>query len=199
MLQSDVVSVSLSKSSENPTHGVGKEKTLEGSFDPSNPNLGLNVSATETVTISMKPWKFEQSAHGNTVILNWFLHDVVKGREVFSSKPSKMALLQPRAWFRDRYSSAYRPFTKRGEVIFASDVYGESVRWKVRARASGKKMEWEIKGWIWWTYWPNGQNKKVGVPRITLPSPSESSITSGSMPLTKSKIVLLSRKFVLRQ
>ncbi|XP_008804150.1 uncharacterized protein LOC103717503 [Phoenix dactylifera] len=156
-LQSDVMSVSVSKSSDNPIHEVGLEKTLEGSFDPPNSYLGFKVSATETVTMSMKPWKFEQSAHGGSAILNWFLRDGVHGREVFSSKPSKLSLLQPRTWFRDRYSSAYRPFTKRGGVIFAGDEYGESVWWKVCGGALGKKMEWEIKGWIWLTYWPNRQ------------------------------------------
>ncbi|KAM0948102.1 hypothetical protein DsansV1_C07g0074771 [Dioscorea sansibarensis] len=154
-LQSDVMSVSVSKSSENPTHEVGLEKGIEGSFDPPGSYLGLKVSATETITTSMKPWKFEQSVNGNSASLNWFLHDGVNGREVLSSRPSKLALLNPRAWFRDRYSSAYRPFTKQGGVIFAGDEYGDSVWWKVSGRALGKTMEWGIKGWIWLTYWPN--------------------------------------------
>ncbi|KAJ0978346.1 hypothetical protein J5N97_013820 [Dioscorea zingiberensis] len=154
-LQSDVMSVSVSKSSENPTHEVGLEKGIEGSFDPPGSYLAFKVSATETITTSMKPWKFEQSVYGNSASLNWFLHDGVNGKEVVSSKPSKLALLQPRAWFRDRYSSAYRPFTKQGGVIFAGDEYGDSVWWKVCGQALGKNMEWEIKGWIWLTYWPN--------------------------------------------
>ncbi|KAJ6790988.1 uncharacterized protein M6B38_246090 [Iris pallida] len=155
--QSDVVSVTVSKSSDNPTHEVGLERTLEGSFDPPNSYLGLRMAASESVTMSMKPWKFEQSVHGDSTYLNWFLHDGANGREVFSSKPSKLSLFQPRAWFRDRYSSAYRPFTKQGGVVFAGDEYGESVWWKVCGRALGKTMEWEIKGWIWLTYWPNKQ------------------------------------------
>ena len=146
----------VSKSSENPQHEVGLKKALEGSFDPPNSYLGLKFSATETVTMSMKPWKFEQSAHSGGATLNWFLHDGVHGREFFASKPSKLALLQPRTWFRDRYSSAYRPFTKQG-VIFAGDENGESMWWKVCGGALGKKMEWEIKGRIWLTCWPNRQ------------------------------------------
>lgn len=107
------------------------------------------------MTMSLKPWKFEQWVHGNSIVLNWFLHDSVDGKEVFSSKPSKIALLQPKSWFKNRYSSAYRPFTREGGIIFAGDEYGDSVCWKVDKMALGKTMEWEIKGWIWLTYWPN--------------------------------------------
>ncbi|RRT50411.1 hypothetical protein B296_00007653 [Ensete ventricosum] len=138
--QSDVVSVSVSKSSDNPTQEIGLEKALEGGFEPPGTYLGIRVSTTETVTVSVKPWKFEQSVHGASGKLNWFLHDGINGREVFSSKPSKFSLLQPRAWFRDRYSSVYRPFTKDGGVIFAGDEYGESVWWKVGPGAFGKTM-----------------------------------------------------------
>ncbi|KAE9465150.1 hypothetical protein C3L33_02939, partial [Rhododendron williamsianum] len=154
-LQTNVLSVSVSKSSENPTREIGLEKTIEGSFDPPN-SVGLKVSAGETVTMSLKPWKFEQSVYGDSANLNWFLHDSENGKEVFSSEPSKMALLQPKAWFRNRYSSAYRPFTRQGGVIFANDEYGANVCWKVDKGSSvGRVMEWEIKGWIWLTYWPN--------------------------------------------
>uniref|UniRef100_A0A0E0BXK5 Uncharacterized protein n=1 Tax=Oryza meridionalis TaxID=40149 RepID=A0A0E0BXK5_9ORYZ len=156
MQQSDVLSVSVSKSSDNPTHEFGLEKGIEGSFDPPN-TFGLKASVSESLTLTMKPWKFEQSVHGNTTTLNWFLHDGVNGREVCSSKPSKLSLLQPRAWFRDRYSTVYRPFTKKGGVIFARDEYGDSVWWKICGAALGKTMDWEIRGWIWLTYWPNKQ------------------------------------------
>ncbi|KAJ8647660.1 hypothetical protein MRB53_000683 [Persea americana] len=153
-IQTNMLSVSVSKSSDNPVHEIGIEKTLEGSFDPPT-KVGFKMSAAETVTMSMKPWKFEQSVYGNSVNLNWFLHDSIDGREVVSSKPSKMSLFQPKAWFRDRYSSAYRPFTRQGGVVFAGDEYGESVVWKMDRESIGKTMEWEIKGFIWLTYWPN--------------------------------------------
>ncbi|KAK9283493.1 hypothetical protein L1049_011739 [Liquidambar formosana] len=152
-LQTNMLSVSVSKSSENPTREIGLEKTLEGSFDP--PNLGLKVSAVETMRMSLKPWKFEESVYGNSVNLNWYLHDSEDGREVVTSKPSKISLIHPKAWFKDRYSSAYRPFNRQGGVVFARDEYGESVLWKVDKGAIGRTMEWEIKGWIWLTYWPN--------------------------------------------
>ncbi|CAL5363939.1 unnamed protein product [Camellia sinensis] len=97
----------------------------------------------------------QQSVYGDTANLNWFLHDSVDGREVFSSKPSKMALIQPKAWFKNRYSSVYRPFTRQGGVVFANDEYGETVGWKVERSELGKVMEWEMRGWIWLTYWPN--------------------------------------------
>ncbi|OVA07830.1 hypothetical protein BVC80_8649g7 [Macleaya cordata] len=154
-LQTNVLSISVSKSSENPAREIGLEKTIEGSFDPPNSFLGFKAAVSETMTMSLKPWKFEQSIYGYSANLNWFLHDSVDGREVFSTKPSKIALLQPKAWFKNRYSSAYRPFTKQGGVIFAGDEYGESVLWKVDRGALGKTMEWEIKGKIWLTYWPN--------------------------------------------
>ncbi|KAI8030168.1 hypothetical protein LOK49_LG01G01011 [Camellia lanceoleosa] len=152
--QTNVLSVSVTKSSDNPTREIGLEKTLEGSFIQPN-SLGLRISAVETMTTTLKPWKFEQSVYGDTANLNWFLHDSVDGREVFSSKPSKMALIQPKAWFKNRYSSVYRPFTRQGGVVFANDEYGETVGWKVERSELGKVMEWEIRGWIWLTYWPN--------------------------------------------
>ncbi|KAK4433378.1 hypothetical protein Salat_1100100 [Sesamum alatum] len=153
-LQANVISISVSRSSENPPREIGLEKGVEASFDPPNA-IGLHFSAGETVTTSLKPWKFEQSVYANTAILNWFLHDTEDGREVFSSKPSKFALLHPKAWFKNRYSSAQRPFTRQGGVIFAGDEYGERVSWKVDRGCMGRSMEWEIKGWIWLTYWPN--------------------------------------------
>ncbi|CAI8586362.1 unnamed protein product [Vicia faba] len=154
-LQHQVLSVSVGKSSENPRMEIGIEKSLEASFQPTNPYIGLNVSAGESTTMSLKPWKFEESVYGYSANLNWFLHDSMDGKEVFSSKPSKFDMINPKSWFRDRYSSAYRPFTREGGVIFAGDEYGESVCWKVDKNARGKIMEWEIRGWIWVTYLPN--------------------------------------------
>ncbi|XP_021824779.1 uncharacterized protein LOC110765848 [Prunus avium] len=154
-VQTNVVRVSVGKSSENPAREIGHEKGIEGSFEPPNPYLALKVSAGETITMSLKPWKFEESVYGYSAKLNWFLHDSVDGREVFSSKPSKFALINPKAWFKDRYSSAYRPFTRQGGIIFAGDEYGEGVWWKVDKAAMGRTMDWEIRGWIWLTYWPN--------------------------------------------
>ncbi|GAB4827657.1 hypothetical protein Ancab_034542 [Ancistrocladus abbreviatus] len=154
-LQTDILSVSVSKSSENPQREIGTEKSIEGSIEPSNTYLGLRVSVGETMTTVLKPWKFEESVRGDSGNLNWFLHDSADGREVFSSRPSKVALFQPKAWFRNRYTSAYRPFTRQGGVIFAGDEYGESVCWKVDKSAIGKRMEWEIRGCVGLTYWPN--------------------------------------------
>lgn len=153
--QSNVISISVSKSSDNPQREIGLEKAIEASFEPLNTNIGLNFSSAETTTLTLKPWKFEQSVWGNSGKLNWFLHDSADGREVFSSKPSKFAMIHPKAWFRNRYSSVYRPFTREGGVVFAGDEYGESVSWKVDKGCMGRSMEWEIKGWIWLTYWPN--------------------------------------------
>ncbi|KAF9674557.1 hypothetical protein SADUNF_Sadunf10G0139400 [Salix dunnii] len=155
ILQTNIISVSVSKSSENPTREIEMEKGIEASFDPPNSFLGLKVSAGETVSMSLKPWKFEQSVYGSSAIMNWFLHDSMDGREVFSSKPPRLALITPKPWFKNRYSSSYRPFTRQGGVIFAGDEYGKSVQWKVDRSTVGKTMEWEIKGWIWLTYWPN--------------------------------------------
>ncbi|XP_014502982.1 uncharacterized protein LOC106763292 [Vigna radiata var. radiata] len=154
-LQHQVLSVSVGKSSENPVIEFGVEKGIEASFDPPNPYMGISVSAGESTTVSLKPWKFEESVYGYSANLNWFLHDSGDGKEVFSSKPSKVAMFNPKAWFKDRYSSAYRPFTRQGGVIFARDEYGESVCWKVDKGVVGKMMEWEVRGWIWLTYWPN--------------------------------------------
>lgn len=152
-MQSNVISVSVSKSSDNPTRNIGVEKGIEASLEAQ--SVGLNLSAGETITTSLKPWKFEQSVRGDSAILNWSLHDSVDGKEVSSSKPSKISLLNPKAWFKNRYSNAYRPFTRQGGVVFAGDEYGDGVCWKVDKRALGKLMDWEIRGWFWLTYWPN--------------------------------------------
>lgn len=154
--QGDVLSVTASKSSGNPTSEVSRESAVEGGFDPATAAAGFRFSAAETVTVSMRPWKFEQSVRGATAGLHWFLHDVAAaGREVSSSKPRKLSLLRRRSWFRDRQTSAYRPFTRDGGVVFAGDEYGESVRWQLRRGAGKKTMEWEVNGSVWVTYWPN--------------------------------------------
>ncbi|XP_065870545.1 uncharacterized protein [Euphorbia lathyris] len=153
--QLNIISVSVSKSSDNPTREIELGKSIETSFDPPNPFPGLKFGVGESVSTSIKPWKFEESIYGYTTIFNWFLHDSMNGREVSSSKPSFMALIKPKSWFKNRYSSAYRPFNKQGGVIFAGDEYGDSISWKVDKSAVGKTMEWDIKGWIWVTYWPN--------------------------------------------
>ncbi|XP_010485309.1 PREDICTED: uncharacterized protein LOC104763662 [Camelina sativa] len=154
-LQTDFISVSVSKSSNNPGREFEVERSIEGSFDPPN-SLGLRVAGREASTMTMTPWKFEQSVLGYTANLNWILYDSsVGGREVFSTKPSRFSIMSPRSWFKDRYARAYRSFTRRGGVIFAGDEYGETVVWKIGKGALGRRMEWEIKGFIWLTYWPN--------------------------------------------
>lgn len=153
-LQTEVLSVSVSKSSENPSREIGIEKSIETGLNIPT-SLGLKISAGESTTVSLKPWKFEESILGNSVNLNWYLHDTADGREVATSKPSKFPLMHPNAWFKDRYSSPYRPFTRQGGIVFAGDEYGESVLWKMDKSAAGKVTEWEIKGWVWLTYWPN--------------------------------------------
>ncbi|XP_010520952.1 PREDICTED: uncharacterized protein LOC104799957 [Tarenaya hassleriana] len=155
-LQTNIISVSVSKSSNNPGREFEVEKSIEGAFNPPN-SIGLTIATREAARVSMTPWKFEQSVLGYTANLNWLLYDSsLGGREVFSSRPSKLSvMMNPRSWFKDRYARAYRSFTRRGGVIFAGDEYGECVVWKVGREALGKTMEWEIKGSIWLTYWPN--------------------------------------------
>ncbi|RZB50304.1 hypothetical protein D0Y65_047292, partial [Glycine soja] len=96
-IQDQVLSLSVGKSSENPRKEIGVDKSVEASFEASNP-LALKVSAGE----SPQPLVYGYSAN-----LNWFLHDSVDGKEVLSSKPSKFAMLNPKSWFKNRYSSAY--------------------------------------------------------------------------------------------
>ncbi|CAM0875606.1 unnamed protein product [Alopecurus aequalis] len=156
LAQSDILSLSVSRSTDNPVQEVGTDKGIDTTLGAAPASIGISVSAHEMVTRSMKPWKFEQSVHGNTASLSWFLHGGGGGgREVFSSDPPKLELFQPRSWFRNRYTSPSRPFTRSGGVIFADDEYGESVCWRMGTAAAGKTMEWEIKGRIWVTYWPN--------------------------------------------
>ncbi|KAL6839062.1 hypothetical protein ACP4OV_031116 [Aristida adscensionis] len=155
MAQSDVLSLSVSRSSDNPVHEVGVDAGLEASL-AAPASIGLGVSAHETVTRALRPWKFEHAVHGGgAASLSWFLHDGAGGREVFSSEPRRLELLRPRSWFRNRYANPGRPFTRSGGVIFAGDEYGEGVCWRMRPAAAGKTVEWEIRGRVWVTYWPN--------------------------------------------
>ncbi|CAH9112835.1 unnamed protein product [Cuscuta epithymum] len=157
--QINILSVSVSRSSENPAREIGTERTVEASFEPPNLGLGLKVGGSETAVASLKPWKFEQSVKGDTACFNWFLHDSGDGREVFSSKPSKLAMMHPKAWFKHRYSNVFRPFTRQGGVIFAGDEYGEKVVWKLEKTSSSPGiMDWELSACIWLTYWPNKHN-----------------------------------------
>ncbi|XP_061375057.1 uncharacterized protein LOC133317232 [Gastrolobium bilobum] len=123
------------------------------------PKLSFVISAVLNTPVPLwtsKPWKFEESVYGFTANLNWFLHDSTDGKEVLSSKPSKCALLNPKSWFKNRYSSAHRPIiTREGGVTFAGDEYGQKMWWQVDKSTIGKTTEWEIRGWIWLTYWPN--------------------------------------------
>ncbi|KAL6594965.1 hypothetical protein ACP70R_048068 [Stipagrostis hirtigluma subsp. patula] len=154
MAQPDILSLSVSRSTDNPAHEVGVDTGLEASLAvPA--SIGIGVSAHETVTRTLKPWKFEHSVHADTAALSWFLHDGAGGREVFSSEPHRLELFRPRSWFRNRYTNPGRPFTRSGGVIFAGDEYGEGVCWRMSPAAAGKTVEWEIRGRIWVTYWPN--------------------------------------------
>lgn len=155
--QSDILSLSVSRSTENPVQEVATDKGIDTTLGAAPAaSIGISVSAHETVTRSVRPWKFEHSVQGNTASLSWFLHGGGGGgREVFSSEPPKLELCQPRSWFRNRYTSPSRPFTRSGGVIFAGDEYGEGVCWRMAAAAAGKTLEWEIKGRVWVTYWPN--------------------------------------------
>ncbi|KAK9683504.1 hypothetical protein RND81_10G146000 [Saponaria officinalis] len=152
--QTNIIGVTVTKSSNNPETGIEIEKSLEFSFDPPK-SVGIQMTAGETSSTTFKPWKFEQTAVGNTARLNWSLYDSNGGREVFSSKPSPIKLIQPKAWFRHRYSNVDRPFTRHGGVVFARDEYGQSVCWRVDKGAVGKKLVWEICGCVGLTYWPN--------------------------------------------
>ncbi|KAL2340937.1 hypothetical protein Fmac_008877 [Flemingia macrophylla] len=100
IVQDQVLSLSVGKSLENPKKEIGVDKNVEASFEPSNPLLGLKVSVGESATVSLKPWKFEESVYGYSANLNWFLHDSMDGKEVFSSRPSKFAVLNPKSWFK---------------------------------------------------------------------------------------------------
>ncbi|TVU48728.1 hypothetical protein EJB05_03282 [Eragrostis curvula] len=160
MSQPDVLSLSVSRSTDNPVHEVGLETGLDASLGSGLESMGLAVSAHETVTRAVRPWKFEHAVHGNTASLSWFLHGGAGGgREVFSAEPRRLDQLfrRPGSWFRNRYTSASRPFTRGGGVIFAGDEYGEGVRWRLCPAAAGKAVEWEIRGRVWVTYWPNNK------------------------------------------
>ncbi|WVZ62493.1 hypothetical protein U9M48_012241 [Paspalum notatum var. saurae] len=154
-VQPDVLSLSVSRSTDNPVHEVGVDAGLDASLGVPAASMGIGVSAHETVTRALRPWKFENSVLGDTASLSWFLHDGAGGREVFSSEPRRLQLLRPRSWFRNRYTSPGRPFTRGGGVIFAGDEYGDGVCWRMCPAAAGKTVDWEMRAKVWVTYWPN--------------------------------------------
>ncbi|CAN6203460.1 unnamed protein product [Urochloa humidicola] len=161
MAQPDILSLSVGRSTDIPVHEVGLDASLGLAMPAS---MGMVVSAHETVTGALRPWKLEHSAHGNTASLGWFLHGGAGGgaggREVFSGEPPRRGLgllRRPKSWLRDRYTytDPGRPFTRSGGVVFAGDEYGEGVCWRMRPAAAGKTVEWEVRGRVWVTYWPN--------------------------------------------
>ncbi|KAF0908251.1 hypothetical protein E2562_023872 [Oryza meyeriana var. granulata] len=155
LVQTDILSLTVSRSTDSPVQEVDTERGLDASLGAAPATIGITLSAHATATRTLRPWKFEHSVHGNSASMNWLLHGGAEGREVFSSEPPKLELLQPRSWFRNRYTNLGRQFTRGGGVIFAGDEYGEGVCWRMGAAAAGKAVEWEIKGRIWVTYWPN--------------------------------------------
>ncbi|RLN33782.1 hypothetical protein C2845_PM03G24070 [Panicum miliaceum] len=151
MAQPDILSLSVSRSTDNPVHEVGQNLgALPGAVPAS---IGVGVSAHEAVTL--RPWKFEHAGPGNTASLGWFLQDSASGREVFCGEPRGPRLPRPRSWLRGRYTGPGRPFTRSGGVIFAGDEYGEGVCWRMRPAAAGRTVEWEVRARVWATYWPN--------------------------------------------
>ena len=151
MAQPDILSVSVSRSPDNPVHEVGLDLGASRGVTPA--SIGSGVSTHEAV--HLRPWKFERAVHGNTASLGWFLQDGASGREVFSGEPRGLRLPRPRSWLRDRYTSPGQPSTRCGGAIFAGDEYGEGVCWRMRPAAAGKTVEWEVRARVWVAYWPS--------------------------------------------
>ena len=144
MAQPDILSVSVSRSPDNPVHEVGLDLGASRGVVPA--SIGVGVSAAHEA-VTLRPWKFEHAVHGNTASLGWSLHHGGGG----GGEPRG----RPRPWLRGRYTSPGRPFTRGGGVIVAGDEYGEGVRWRMRPAAAGKTVEWEVRATVWVTYWPN--------------------------------------------
>ncbi|GLJ37148.1 hypothetical protein SUGI_0753350 [Cryptomeria japonica] len=153
--ESKLLAVSLNMSSGNPSYEMSSERSAETGFEPPGIYGGVRFTGTEGLTVSMKAWKMEQSVDGSQGIFDWALYDTLTTKKVSSSRPSKMEWMQPKAWFKDRYSSAFSPFTRQGGVVFAGDAYSEGISWKVKTEMEGKIMRWEVGGSICVTYWPN--------------------------------------------
>lgn len=152
---SDVLLMRLSKSSDNPSRDISTHKILKGSLERSKVIPTLKASAIVGSTVNMSSWKFEQSGEGNRGTLEWTLYDNVNGKEVATYKRSVGTLMDPKGWFRERYCKANGPFTAKGGVVFASDLYGQSMTWLLKRCLEGKKLQWNVRTCIWLTYWPN--------------------------------------------
>eukprot|EP01018_Ginkgo_biloba_P038579 Gb_39272 [translate_table: standard] len=154
---SDVLFISLTRFSDNPCREITNATNIEAKFEPPI-SPGLKASDSVASTIKIDHWSFEQSSRGKDGTLEWTLYDTVNGKEVTSSKPPKSRVLDPKTWFKDGYSKAYRPFTKQGGVVFASDNYGQTLTWRLHKSIEGKALEWHVRGTIWLAYWPNTYN-----------------------------------------
>eukprot|EP01018_Ginkgo_biloba_P013436 Gb_40607 [translate_table: standard] len=146
--------VSPNLSSENPVHEMRTESTWQTVFVPPK-GAGVTMGSSESYSVNIKPWRHEQWVDGRRGKLEWTLYDPTNGKEVASVKPSKMVMMQPKAWFKDRYLTGVLPFTKEGGVVFSYDKYPHSITWRLNRDMEGKTMRWEIVGRIFVTYWPN--------------------------------------------
>eukprot|EP01018_Ginkgo_biloba_P004799 Gb_17358 [translate_table: standard] len=153
-LSTGILSMSLLKSTHNPTHELITERRVETGvqcgwrmgFEWPNFEVKIKVTTSEASAMRMKPWNMEQCGSGNVGKFEWILYDTTNGKEVAGSKPPK------KAWFKNILP---KPFTRQGGVVFAGDEYAEPIVWRVRNDMEGKTLKWKVSGKIWVTYWPN--------------------------------------------
>ena len=116
--------------------------------------FAVTAAATQASTTILKSWKMEQSVRGTDGNYGWVLYDGQSGKEMTKIRPS-MKMWHPKAWFNHRDSSAFRPFTKQGGVVFAGNEYPEPISWRVKREMEEQTLGWETGGSILLTYWPN--------------------------------------------
>ncbi|GLJ54895.1 hypothetical protein SUGI_1178730 [Cryptomeria japonica] len=150
-----VHSVSLTRSSQNPTTDIAKGNIYEATFEPPK-NVGLKASTATTSTVKINNWGFEQSVvNCSDAKIEWTLYDSTTDKAVINNGPPKYSMLGPKTWSIDRYSRACRAFTAEGGVVFAKEEYGNPITWRLNRELEGQTVKWIVKGSVWVTYWPN--------------------------------------------
>lgn len=157
--------LTLGRSTNIEEREVELQKLMKGSYGKSKVPK-IKTRARMSTKVKMKNWRCDQDAKGNTVIFDAILCDNETGREIInwinpknkndsSSNSNNDDKNNSYNVFKNRYEGVNRSFTKSGGLVFAGDVYGEEVSWRLSKEMEGSVLKWRIGGHVWLSYWAN--------------------------------------------
>ncbi|KAG6652534.1 hypothetical protein I3843_05G013100 [Carya illinoinensis] len=149
-----VAGVSLGRSTNNGEKEVETQKIVKGSFEKAKVQRVKALETTSTRTRT-KNWRWDQDTEGNAAIFDAVLYDDMTGLEAATWNPHSGVTSKTGHGLQNRYTGANRPFTKTGGLVFAGDVYGEGVSWRLSKEMEGSVLKWRIGGQVWLSYLPN--------------------------------------------